>query len=167
MRLEPQQGVCYKVGNETGDWVWRRGGSEDLKIACLLCWPACFSGKLGWQIPRKSLLECVLGQLGKRGRSLEGIYAVCWRWEREGSSERGLSQSWSDMGHWTWRRRREVETYSWPICFTACAVPDTVTLEPRPAWKFLCNSELVERIAILLPQHVECWDYRYVSPCQA
>lgn len=59
-------------------------GSEDLKIACLLCWPTCFSDKLGWQIPRKCLLEWVLGQLGKKGRSLEKIYVVCWRWEMGG-----------------------------------------------------------------------------------
>lgn len=39
-KRRPQQVVCCRAESETGDWIWRRGGSgEDLQLACLLPWP--------------------------------------------------------------------------------------------------------------------------------
>lgn len=56
----PQQVLFYRDLDEIGNLEERRE-SEDLRVACLLCWLPCFSAWLGWKAPR----ECLL-QLGDR-----------------------------------------------------------------------------------------------------
>lgn len=50
----PQQIACYRDGDELeGLGIEKR----KLKFTYLFCWPTCFSGMLGWRVPRESLLK--------------------------------------------------------------------------------------------------------------
>lgn len=54
----PKQIVCHRAGDETRALEMEdRRESKDLKPACLLCRPTCFSVSIGWTVPRKSLLK--------------------------------------------------------------------------------------------------------------
>lgn len=58
----PQQAVCHRAGYETWELdLETRRKSEDLKLAKILFWPICFSGRLDWQVPRESLMELGTG----------------------------------------------------------------------------------------------------------
>lgn len=54
----PLQVGCYRSGDETeGSNMEKRRETEDLKLTYLLHCPTCFSGRLGWRVPREHLLE--------------------------------------------------------------------------------------------------------------
>ena len=56
---ETQQAVCYRADHEIGR-LNVEGGSEDLKLAYLLCHLTCYSGKFAWLAPGECALK--LGQ---------------------------------------------------------------------------------------------------------
>lgn len=64
-----------------------RRESEDLKLTYLLPWPTCFSDRLGWQLPRVSLLELGLGLQDEWGGEQEKICVMCWRWGQRGMGD--------------------------------------------------------------------------------
>lgn len=90
----PKHLVCYRAGDETrGSDMEETREDEDLKTSCLCCWPTCFSGRLGWQILRASLLELEARITGRIGRRLEEKMCVTsWEWEHEGG---GSHSKWS------------------------------------------------------------------------
>lgn len=59
--------VCYRTGQEPGGSdLEEKGQSEDLKLAYLMRWPTCFSGRLGG-------LDCRKCPLKLRARALEKL----------------------------------------------------------------------------------------------
>lgn len=51
---------CYRAEGKNGKLdVEDRRGNENPKLAYLLHWPDCFSGRLGWPVPKENLLELV------------------------------------------------------------------------------------------------------------
>lgn len=83
---------CHRAGDVVrGLYSEKSRECGDLKLTYLLCWPTCFSSKLGWCVPWKSLLglgpgirRCVEGRKVGRGewRYREGREAtevVCYR----------------------------------------------------------------------------------------
>lgn len=59
--------ACYKVGSETGDWIWKRGGrGEDPQLAiCIPDWSSL-------QLLRECLLELGATEFG--GGETGGLY---------------------------------------------------------------------------------------------
>lgn len=57
------QYVVTELGTRLGDWTWAEEESEDLQLACLLCWPACFSDRLSWWVPWKCFLDLGAGTM--------------------------------------------------------------------------------------------------------
>lgn len=64
-----------------------RRESEDLRFEDLLCWPICFSGRVGSLVPR----ECLLGGWDKEMSQEEGLRRRCvssnGSGDREGKAE--------------------------------------------------------------------------------
>lgn len=77
----PPKVVCYKAGSELGEL-----GLGKRFISYLLLWPACFSGRLGWWVPREYSLELELGtgKTGRVERKVSGDLCGPWRWGLRG-----------------------------------------------------------------------------------
>lgn len=68
-----------------------RRESEDLKFPHLLCSPTCFSGSLGYWVPRECLLDLEAEVSGEYWEgSLEGNCGIYWKWEQAGGGSQEI-----------------------------------------------------------------------------
>lgn len=68
-----------KLGMRLGKNLEQRSENEDLNLTYLLCWPTCFSGRLGCQVSRECLLELgveITGCMEKKVR--EDLCDLMW-----------------------------------------------------------------------------------------
>lgn len=104
----PQLLVCHRAGDEARRLATEeRRESQDLTLTCHPCWLPCFSGRLGQQVPRESLLELWAGITDGRGRRLgETVCRIYWRWgQRRGGGQKQEVFDRDGVGLEDWIRR--------------------------------------------------------------
>lgn len=103
------QKFCYRDGAETGDLdMEERRQAENLDLAYLLHCSTCFSGRLGWRVPREWLLKLGAGITGSvvrkvGGEDIHDPLAIGHQW-RGGWSRWTVSSLGIIMGQWILRR---------------------------------------------------------------
>lgn len=90
-----------------------RRALEDLKFAYPLCWPTCFSSRLGWWVPRKSLLGLENGIVGWGGKRWEEkVYVICWRWGQRGKGGHSSAEGKTGERIWFGEERQRRSAFS-------------------------------------------------------
>lgn len=106
-----------------------RRESEDLKLACLLPWPACFSDRSDQQVARECLLESGLQSQDEWGGRLEEeICLIYWRWGQRGRGgpRRCCYRAGVSLEDLIWRRKRDEDLQL--ACLPPCPAPTSVWL---------------------------------------